>query len=137
MKLVRQAEDGSLTLRADEGKILGKSLELEGDGALGRWGDVHDRVRWNATIVKPGRFEVHATISCEPVHAGSRYAVIVGDNEVTGTVASTGNFGNFVTVNLGQIKVTKAGPIIITVKPLSKPGGAVMNLRSIELLPVK
>src|SRR5258706_15431631 len=67
-KLVRQAADGSLTLKAYQAEIVGTSLQLEGTGEsanIGVWRDIHDQIQWPVTFAKPGTFDVRATISCE------------------------------------------------------------------------
>jgi len=39
-------------------------------------------------------------------------------------------------VKLGTLKLEKPGRATLTVKPKSKPGLAVMNLRTIRLIPI-
>jgi hypothetical protein len=52
-------------------------------------------------------------------------------------VEETGGFQNFVRRPLGRVTLDKAGRHTLTVKPRSKPGVAVMDLREMVLTPAK
>jgi hypothetical protein len=52
-------------------------------------------------------------------------------------VRETGGWANFVTDKLGNIEIGKAGKYLLAVEPRTKPGMAVMNLKSVRLVPVK
>jgi hypothetical protein len=54
----------------------------------------------------------------------------------SGTVKSTGSWQTFETEKLGRAELP-AGKQTITVRAVSKPGLAVMNLREVRLIPVR
>jgi hypothetical protein len=43
----------------------------------------------------------------------------------------------FVSEKIGTVKISKAGVYTLAVKPKTMPRGAVMNLKSITLVPIK
>ena len=49
-------------------------------------------------------------------------------------VQDTGGFQNFLERNVGIVELS-SGPHVLTVKPLTKPGLAVMDLRQVTLKP--
>ena len=53
------------------------------------------------------------------------------------TVKDTGGFQNFEAREVGTIKIEKAGRHTLIVKPKTKPGVAVMDLRQVVLKPKK
>jgi hypothetical protein len=59
----------------------------------------------------------------------------VGDQELLWKVEDTGNFQNFVTRTPGKFKL-EPGRHTLTVRPKTKPGVAVMDLREVKLIPV-
>jgi hypothetical protein len=59
----------------------------------------------------------------------------VGDAKFSAEVVGTGGWDRFKTVTIGQVSLPKGDKIIVTVKPVRKQGEAVMNLRSVRLLP--
>jgi hypothetical protein len=52
------------------------------------------------------------------------------------TVAETGGFQMFVATPLGQVRFDAPGRYTLTVRAVSKPGPAVMDLRQLTLKPV-
>lgn len=130
---VSQSADGSVVLTAEDAGLVG-GLKLEG-GHIGFWTDASDCVSWNGEIKTPGTFTVKLDYGCINESAGSEFDVLVGNGKVSGKIAGTGGWNNFSEVNLGTVKVSEAGKIKIVVRPTKKPGQAVMNLRSIKLVP--
>jgi len=57
------------------------------------------------------------------------------DTTVTGIVAATRSWTDFANLNLGGTLNLSAGAHTVTIVPKSKPGLAVMNLRSLTLTP--
>jgi alpha-L-fucosidase len=137
---LRQSADGALALTAAEAVVHGHSAKYESGGGkdnIGFWTDAADYVAWEASVQKGGEFNVEITYACEPPSAGSEFAVAVLDKQLTGKVESTGGWSDFKTVSLGKLKLPGSGRYTITVKPKTKPGYAVMNLKSIVLKPAK
>jgi len=138
--LLKQAKDGSVTLKASAATVHGDNAKYESGGGkdnIGFWTNAQDYVTWDFKIKTPGSFNVEVTFACERGAGGSEYIVSVADLELTGTVRDTGSWTNFVSEKLGIVKIGKAGTYTLAVKPKTMPGGAVMNLKSIVLVPVK
>ncbi len=136
---MRQTADGVLTLRAADAEVHGATARYESGGGkdnIGFWTDVRDQISWNAEVTRPGTFSVEITYSCLADNAGSEFAVEVGGQTLTGQVTSTGSWTTFQTKTLGTLKVDAAGRFTLWLKPLRKPGYAVMNLKSVTLRPV-
>ena len=134
---VSQATDGTLRLAVADAEIVGTDAKLDGEKEqnVGYWTNASDYVEWRANVAKPGDFDVLVNCACEPQSAGSEYKVVVGDKSLSGTVRATANWNDYHVVKLGTIHLDQPGTITVTVKPVKKPGPAVMNLRSITLKP--
>ena len=132
-----QADNGSIVLDAVNCSVKGSSARLEGSPAqnVGYWVDANDYVQWEVEVTKPGEFAAEITYSCSPDTAGAEFAVACGESSTRGKVEATGGWGDYRTMALGKIKIDKPGQAIITVKPITKPGMAVMNLRKVRLAP--
>lgn len=134
-----QADDGHIDLPAQTARVYGLQLRYEPlphKNTLGYWVRVEDWAAWSFTVNKPGRFQVRAQIGCGNGSGGSEVQFAVGDQSLTHTVRETGGFQRFVPVELGEITITKPGRHEFTVKPMKKPGPAVMDLRLVTLTPV-
>jgi alpha-L-fucosidase len=137
---INQAADGSIALKAVDAAVHGEELKYESGGGkdnLGYWMNADDWASWAFDVTKPGEFTVEITFACDIGSEDSEYVVAVGDRKLTGKVKATGSWSTFEKVELGTMKIDKAGKCTLSVKATSKPNLAVMNLKSIVLKPVK
>jgi hypothetical protein len=133
-----QSADETIALKAAEAEIHGSTAKVEERGSepnVGYWTDAHDFVQWTVNVTHPHKFAVKLTYACNPGSEGSDYEIVADDQTLSGTVAATKSWDDFVTVTVGSLNLTKTGPVKIIVRPLKKPGEAVMNLQSIALVP--
>lgn len=133
-----QAADGTIILPASRADVYGVMLRFEPlphKNTLGYWVQPDDWASWEFEVTKPGKFEVEALQGCGTGSGGSEVEFAVGDQKLVMTVQDTGHFQNFVPRNVGTIEINKPGRHSLTVKPLKKPGVAVMDLRQVKLLP--
>jgi alpha-L-fucosidase len=135
-----QAKDGSVTLGAVEAIIHGHTARYESGGGkdnIGYWTNPDDYVTWAFKVTVPGSFEVKITYACADGVGGSEYTVAIAEQELGGTVSDTGNWTAFVTQKLGRVKIGKTGTHTLSVRPRTMPQSAVMNLKSVTLIPVE
>ncbi|CAN5669389.1 hypothetical protein BH11ARM2_BH11ARM2_00710 [soil metagenome] len=125
-----QPTDLSLDLEAGDAAVHGGTAKLQGDN-IGYWTDPKNTVLWSFEAQK-GDVSVELEYACEPDSAGSTFAVEVAGQTLVGTVESTGDWYTYHRVNLGKVSLP-AGKAELTVRPLSMPHGAVMNLRAVRL----
>jgi alpha-L-fucosidase len=134
--LLRQSPDGSITLPASEATLRGRTLRFE-SGAnrdnIGFWTDPEDWVEWPFKVNRPGRFNVRAVIAA--LGAGG-FELTVGQQTLRAAAPVTGDYGKFVTTDLGRVEIPTAGAATLAVKPV--PGAwQPINLKSVILTPAK
>jgi alpha-L-fucosidase len=137
---LEQAKDGAITFQAADARVHGTSARYESGGGkdnIGYWTNPSDYVTWAFEVTKPGTFNVEVTFACTQGAAGSEYTISVAEQELAGKVTDTGSWTNFATEKLGTLKITKAGTYTLSLKPKTMPGSAVMNLKSVMLVPIK
>jgi alpha-L-fucosidase len=141
VQIAKQAPDGVIALTATDAEIHGDAgLEKKaGIDNIGSWMSARTYVDWQVQVTKPGKFNVSITYACTTNSGGSAFDLLVGDQKLSGTIAVTGNWDTFTTVNLGTITIDKPGQTTFTLKPTSKPrtAQAVMNLRNVTLKPAE
>ena len=128
-----------LVLHARTAEVHGNKIKYEVGGKkdnIGNWVDPAAWVRWDLKFAAPGTYNVEVQFGCEPKSTGSTYRVVVGDQDVTGEITSTGSWDKYERRSLGEIHIDRAGKASLEVRAIQKPGQAVMNLRSITLRPV-
>jgi alpha-L-fucosidase len=138
---LKQRTDGGLTLLASDGDVHGSNARLEKKGQnppnIGYWTNAKDTVTWDATLQQGGSFSVELEYSLAPNSAGSVIEIEFGkDKRIEVPLQAGKDFLDFRTAEVGRVELP-AGEIRVMVRPLKKPGVAVMDLRKVELKPVR
>ena len=142
--LVFPASDGAITLLPHDAVLEGPSLRVEQVGVigdvrhnLGYWLDEKAFATWPIGVGagQQGAFRVAAEIACADAAAGARcvFEVEGGSGTLEFTVPATGGWQNYRTVELGRVELP-FGAHRATLRAKSKPGEAVVNVRSIQLV---
>ena len=135
---IEPSADGSILLHSRDVTIHGKTVRYEPKpekNTVGYWTRKEDWVSWDFIVKTPGKFQVLPLQGCGTGSGGSEVEFTVADQILKMTVEDTGHFQNFVERNIGTIDL-KAGSYTLSVKPRTKPHGAVMDLRQVMLKPV-
>jgi len=135
---VREGREGMVHLHARDAFVHGRNLRYEPQpfkDTLGFWTQVDDWAHWDFEVGQPGRYRVEVLQGCGRGSGGAQVALAVGDQALNFTVEDTGHFQNFVRRELGELRLP-AGRHSLTVKPRSRPGPAVMDLREVILVPL-
>ncbi len=131
--------DGSILLHSRDVTIHGKTVRYEPKpekNTVGFWIKKEDWISWDFIVKTPGKFQVLPLQGCGKDNGGSEVDFIIGEQTLKMTVQDTGHFQNFVERNIGTIEL-KPGTYTLSVKPQTKPHGAVMDLRQVMLKPVE
>jgi arylsulfatase A len=135
-KVVPQMADGRVLLHARDAVMHGASVRYEPQpykNTIGFWTRLDDWVSWDFEVNEPGLFTVEVLQGCAKASGGSRVLLSVGDQTLEMVVEETGGFQNFVSRDLGTFRMNQPGRYTLTVKARTKPGLAVMDLRSVTL----
>ncbi len=138
-KLIVQEDAAAITLHSRDASVHGKTLRYEPapeKTTLGYWSDAADWASWDFEVIKPGDYEVRVLQGCGKGSGGAEVEISAGAGNVRFTVEDTGHFQNFIERNVGAVSLA-AGRQTLSVHARTKPGGAVMDLRQVVLVPVK
>jgi alpha-L-fucosidase len=133
--LPTQDASGAITFNAADAKCTGAAHFEDSKKAIGYWTETTDTVTWNFNASKPGTYRLTADVACQDDSAGSLVSATLENQERQLSIKGTGGWDKFVTIDFGDITVSKTGNTKITVKARMKPGYAVMNLQSLHLIP--
>ena len=128
---------GDIRLHASDARIHGQTLRYEpqpNKNVLGYWTNPDDWADWEFDVATPGAYEVEIQQGCGAGSGGAEVAVEIDGQTLKFTVQDTGHFQNMITRTIGQVNLTP-GKHNLAVKPQTKPGAAVMDLRRIVLRP--
>jgi hypothetical protein len=136
-ELVRPQADGSLLLRAEFGRAIGPKIKYMPKLRVFGYFTSSDRVEWDVEVENSGEYEVWLEWAIPDEEAGKPYVFIAGDEQLRGTVASTGSFYTHKTQKVGQIYLS-SGIQKMIFKPDSKfEDGELIDLRGVWLEPIK
>jgi arylsulfatase A-like enzyme len=133
-----QAPNGRIELPAKTAIVHGVMLRYESmphKNTLGFWTLAEDWAHWEFEVARPGVFRMQALVGCGKGSGGSVVEFTVNQQTLVLTVEETGGFQNFVPRDLGVVTLPRPGRYELTVKPKTKPGPAVMDLRQVTLVP--
>lgn len=136
-KPIVQEDDGNVTCHARDVTIRGVKVQYEPKpekNTVGFWTNERDQVAWDFTLKTPGRFDVEILQGCGKGHGGSEVELSIDDQSLRFIVEDTGHFQNFVPRTIGAVHLTDPGRHAMRVKPIHKPGVAVMDLRQVRLI---
>ncbi len=140
----RPGANRALILGAASAEIHGQTLREATPGVLGTWTDDRDWVAWRFLAEPDTTYRIELHYACHEASQGSTYTISIASSgepdEIVarGRVDATGQYWeNYRTIALGTWTTGRPGPYTLSLKPSSKPGQAVMNLRWIRLLPVE
>jgi hypothetical protein len=118
--------------------IHGEMLRYEPQpfkNTLGWWTRPSDWVHWDFILQQPGQYAIEILQGCGNNSGGSIVEVTVGSHLWEFSVVETGGFQQFVRRTIGEVRLP-AGLHTLAVRPRTKPGPAVMDLREVTLRPI-
>jgi arylsulfatase A len=130
---------GVITLPAIAAAVHGAKLRYESEpykNTLGFWVNKDDWAEWSVPVPAAGNYEVDILQGCGNGSGGAEVEFTVGEQKFTVKVVETGHFQHFIRRSLGEVKLP-AGMVNVIVKPITKPGAAVMDLREVRLIPLE
>ena len=132
----KQLGDGRIILSSLDAKIKGDTAKLEKNPSnyrIGFWSNVSDSIFWNYKATRWGMYDVELTYSLESKK--SKIHIQIGDKSINSEIQATNSWYKYNTVRLGKIYLPKSGQYLIAVKGVEKGGAAVMNFKSLVLIP--
>lgn len=135
-------EDGVISLPAQRAMVHGTNLRFEPQphkNTVGYWSMATDTAEWSINVRQGGQFDVEILQGCGKGHGGSDVLLQCGDQQLTFVVQETGHFQNFRWRHIGRITLAAASvsdSLSLSLIPVQKPGGAVMDVREIRLIPI-
>jgi len=130
---------GDIRLHAKDARVHAKNMRYEpqpNKNVLGFWNVVSDWADWEFDVAKSGRYEVEVQQGCGAGSGGAEVNVEVGGEVLNFNVQDTGHFQHMITRVIGESDLT-AGKHTLAIKPQTKPGVAVMDVRRVVLRPMK
>jgi hypothetical protein len=131
-------EDGLIVLTAREAIVHGENIRYEPQphkNTVGYWSNEKDSIEWKFAVPKAGEYEIDILQGCGKGHGDSLVVIETQMQKLELTVQDTGHFQNFIWRGIGTVTLKKSEGESLTIKCTKKAGGAVMDVRSLRLVP--
>lgn len=132
----KQLGDGRIIFSSIDAKIKGNTAKLEKNPSnyrIGFWSNLSDSIFWNYKATRWGMYDVELTYSLESKK--SKIHIQIGDKSINSEIQATNSWYKYNTVMEGKIYLPKSGQYLIAVKGVEKESAAVMNFKSLVLVP--
>ena len=135
-KMMHADDLGVVHLPAKHARIYGPQIVFEEQYQnLGWWSDPKDHVIWNLVIEQPGTYQVILDYASAPGADGDALELIVGGQKRSSVVKATGGWDDYGELDLGTVQL-KAGQWELVVRPQGSIKTALIDLRTVKLIPV-
>uniref|UniRef100_A0A7C4LM00 C-type cytochrome n=1 Tax=Schlesneria paludicola TaxID=360056 RepID=A0A7C4LM00_9PLAN len=128
---------GRIVLAPQTAEIYGPTIVLEEKyGNLGWWSSAEDHAVWTVNVPSTGRYAIIVDYACDPSAAGHRLVIDGGRQPLVHRVEPTASWDDYRQLPLGEITL-EAGVQRITLRPAARPLPALLDLKSLTLVPVE
>ena len=131
----KEGANALIFLEARDAKVKATKLKYEDapqKDTLGFWVNAEDTAAWTFEVPLAGTYRVSVLQGCGKGQGGSVVALDAKSGSCEFTVEETGHFQRFVPREIGRLTFG-AGENTLTVRPVRKAKGAVMDLRRVTL----
>jgi len=134
---VKQGADGTFVLHSSVAEIRGSTLVFEPHyGNLGYWASADDQAVWRLEGIKAGRYAVWLDWACPNDTAGNVLEIRAGGGRLLHKVQGTGTWDDYQLKPVGELELG-GETTRVEARAAVPPRNALMDLRRIELRPVK
>jgi arylsulfatase A len=129
--------NGIISLHARAATVHATKMKYEEQtykNVLGFWVNPADWAEWTFETAAEGTYTLDILQGCGKGSGGAEVEFAIGEQKLRTKIVETGHFQHMIRRDLGTVKLP-AGKHTLTVKPQTKPGAAVMDLREVRLIP--
>lgn len=126
-----------LVLEARYATAKGPKIEYMPEWKAFGWFTGKDKVEWTVDIPQAATYNVILDWSVSDEEAGKKFVLEGGDKPIAGTVEKSGSWETFKEKRIGTVRLAK-GRHTLTFRPAEEfEKGALLDLRTVKLTPVK
>ncbi len=136
LKVIEPNDEGELILSGADAKLHGPKIKYLSERKTLGWWTANDYAEWKVNIPADGTYDVFMEWSLDEDHAGNKFTFEIGGTFVDGKTEATESWHDYQTKKIGQMDL-KAGVQTAVLLPNGSFDTALLNLRSVKLVPAK
>jgi alpha-L-fucosidase len=112
-----------------------KRYNRKGQFFISKWNDPEDEVSWILELDKSMNYRAIISYSAPPESEGERFIVESGEQQLEGSIQSTGEPFQYQSFDLGGLKFQEPGKYQIRIRPANEMTGDLMYFHSLMIYP--
>lgn len=136
-EMVKTEADGTIILRAEVAAASGPDIKYMPEWKAWGWFTALDRVEWDVDVKDKGKFDVYLDWSVSDDSAGKAFLFEAGGQRITGKVGKTGSWFTYRYEKIGRIRLPAGNHKAVFTGTAQSGKGALLDFRTIKLVPVK
>lgn len=136
-QVVRPESNGTLQLRAEVARALGPEIKYMPEWKAFGWFTEADRVEWDVEVNEVGKYDVFLEWSVSDAESGKPFVLEAGNQALKGKVGKTGSWFTYKREKIGGVRLKKGSHKVVFRTASKTNKGALLDLRSLSLVPVK
>ena len=133
-----QAEEGKvIELRAEVARSIGPEIKYMPEWKAFGWFTEADRVEWDVEVKNKGNFDVYLDWSVSDDASGKPFILETGSKRINGKVGKSGSWFTYRYEKIGRINLSAGSNKLVFKAGPQSPKGALLDLRTIKLVPAK
>lgn len=136
-QVVQPGGDGALHLRAEIARAIGPEIKYMPEWKAFGWFTEADRVEWDVEVSEKGKYDVYLEWSVSDQEAGKQFVLEAGNQTLKAKVGKTGSWFTYKKEKIGSVRLKKGSHKVVFMPASKTSKGALLDLRSISLVPVK
>jgi len=136
-EVIRAEKGKAIDLSAEAARSIGPEIKYMPEWKAFGWFTEADRVEWDVVINDKGKYDVYLDWSVSDQEAGKPFVFETGKQRVAGKVGKTGSWFTYRYEKIGRISLSAGSNTLAFKAGPQSPKGALLDLRSMKLVPVK
>ena len=136
-EVVRPGVGGVIHLRAEVAQAFGPEIKYMPEWKAFGWFTEADRTEWDVDVNDKGKFDVYLDWSVSDEAAGKAFVLEAGNQQIRGKVGRTGSWFTYRNEKIGSIRLSAGNHKLVFRAGKQSVKGALLDLRSLKLVPVK
>jgi len=135
--VVRTEAGKPVDLRAEVARATGPDIKYMPEWRAFGWFTEKDRVEWDLELQEGGKYDVYVDWSVSDEEAGKPFIFEAGKQRINGKIGKTGSWFTYKYEKIGRIRLSAGTHKLVYKADPKSPKGALLDLRSMRLVPVK
>jgi len=135
--VVRAEAGKAIELRAEVARATGPEIKYMPEWRAFGWFTEKDRVEWDVELTEKGKYDVYVDWSVSDEEAGKPFIFEAGKQRIYGKIGKTGSWFTYRYEKIGRIQLSAGKHTLVYKADPKSPKGALLDLRSMKLVPVK